>query len=115
MYFMILKRLWFFILALLFCYKTLNLNSGAEPEPVAAGRSSTFWSDPERCKVVKAKTCFLLLFSLFLYEKKPEPVKKKYLEPVKKGPAQQHWIWINFIFTMLLYLTHKINKIYFYV
>ena len=39
LYFMILKRLWFFILALLFCYKTLNLNSVAEPEPVAAGRS----------------------------------------------------------------------------
>ena len=36
---------------------------------------------------------FLLLFSLFLYEKEPEPVKKKYLEPepVKNGPAPQHW------------------------
>ena len=35
---------------------------------------------------------FLLLFSLFLYEKEPEPVKKKYLGPetVKKGPAPQH-------------------------
>ena len=42
---------------------------------------------------MKAKTYFLLLFSLFLYEKDPEPVKKKYLkpEPVKKGPAPQHW------------------------
>ena len=41
---------------------------------------------------MKAKTLFLLLFSLFLYEKEPEPVKKKYLElePVKKGPAPQH-------------------------
>ena len=30
---------------------------------------------------------FLLLFSLFLYEEEPEPVKKKYLEPepVKSG------------------------------
>ena len=32
-----------------------------------------------RCKDVKAKTCFLL-FSLFLYEKELEPVKKKNLE-----------------------------------
>ena len=44
---------------------------------------------------MKAKTFFLLLFSLFLYEKEPEPelepVKKKYLEPepVKKGTAPQ--------------------------
>ena len=55
-----------------------------------AGRSRS------RCKDVKAKTCFLLLFRLFLYEKKPqpEPVKKKYLEPeqVKKGLAPQHWV-----------------------
>ena len=52
-----------------------------------AGRSRS------RCKDVKAKTCFLLLFSLFLYEEEPEPVKKKYLEPepVKSGPAPQHW------------------------
>ena len=53
-------------------------------EPVLFGRS--------RCEDVKAKTLFLLLFSLFLYEKEPEPVKTKYLEPehVKKGPAPQH-------------------------
>ena len=61
-------------------------SSVAEPEPVLFGRSRS------RCKDVKAKTCFLLLFSLFLYEKEPEPVNKKYLEPelVKKGPAPQH-------------------------
>ena len=66
--------------------------SVAEPErsePVLFG-----WSR-SRCKDVKAKTCFFLLFSLFLHEKElePEPVKKKYLEPepVKKGPAPQHW------------------------
>ena len=35
------------------------LRSVAEPEPLRFGRS--------RCKDVKAKTCFLLLFSLFLY------------------------------------------------
>ena len=62
------------------------LRSRSRSEPVLFGRS--------RCKDVKAKTCFLLLFSLFLYEKEPEPVKKKYLEPepVKKGPAPQHWM-----------------------
>ena len=56
-------------------------------ELVLFGRSRS------RCKDVKAKTCFLLLFSLFLYEKEPVPVKKNYLEPepVKKGPAPQHW------------------------
>ena len=62
------------------------IGSVAEPEPVLFGRSRS------RCKDVKAKTCFLLLFSLFLYEKEPElePVKKKYPEPVQKGPAPQH-------------------------
>ena len=62
-------------------------SSVAEPEPVLFGRSRS------RCKDVKAKTLFLLLFSLFLFEKEPELVKKKYLEPepVKKGPAPQHW------------------------
>ena len=56
-----------------------------EPEPLLFGRSR--WKD------VKAKTCILLLFNLVLYEKEPEPVKKKFLEPepVKKGPAPQHW------------------------
>ena len=45
-----------------------------EPEPILFGRS--------RCEDVKAKTIFLLLhFSLFLNEKEPELVKKRYLEP----------------------------------
>ena len=36
---------------------------------------------------------FFTTFSLFLYEKEPETVKKKYLEPepINKGPAPQHW------------------------
>ena len=57
-------------------------SSVAEPEPVGAGRSRSEpvlfgrnWSQ-SRCEDVKAKTFFLLLFSLFLYEKEPEPVKK---------------------------------------
>ena len=54
-----------------------------------AGRSRYFFGrSRSRWKDVKAKTCFLLLFSQFLYEKELEPVKKKYLElepePVKK-------------------------------
>ena len=65
------------------------LRSRSWSEPVLFGRSRS------RCEDVKAKTCFLLLFSLFLYEEEPEPepVKKKYLEPepVKSGPAPQHW------------------------
>ena len=63
------------------------LRSRSRSEPVLFG-----WSR-SRCKDVKAKTLFLLLFSLFLFEKEPELVKKKYLEPepVKKGPAPQHW------------------------
>ena len=76
----------------------------AEPEPVLFGRS--------RCKDVKAKICFLLLFSLFLYEKEPEPepVKKKYLEPepVKKGPAPQHCFYLYP--TMIRYLAQFINS-----
>ena len=58
-------------------------------EPVLFGRSRS------RCEDVKAKTFFVLLFSLFLYEKEPEPVKKKYLEPepVKKGPAPKHCLY----------------------
>ena len=69
---------------------------GSVAEPVRAGtflvRAGTFFGrSRSRCKDVKAKTCYLLLFSLFLYEE--EPVKKKYLEPepVKSGPAPQHW------------------------
>ena len=69
-------------------------SSVAEPEPVGAG--TFFGRSRSRCKDVKAKTCYLLLFSLFLYEEEPElePVKKKYLEPepVKSGPAPQHWL-----------------------
>ena len=43
---------------------------------------------------------FLLLFSLFLYEEEPEPVKKKYLEPerVKSGPALQHCTTLKYLF-----------------
>ena len=65
---------------------TSVLRSRSRSEPVLFGRSRS------RCKDVKAKTCFLLLFSLFLYEKEPKLVKKKYLEPepVQKGPAPQH-------------------------
>ena len=38
-----------------------------------AGRSRYFFGrSRSRCKDVKAKTCFLLLFSLFLYEEEPE-------------------------------------------
>ena len=48
-------------------------------EPVLFGRSRS------RCEDVKAKTFFLLLFSLFLYEKEPEPVKK--------GPAPKHCLY----------------------
>ena len=53
---------------------------------------------------MKAKTWFLLLFSLFLYEEEPEPVKKKYLEPepVKSGPAPQHWFHVEQIFTSII-------------
>ena len=47
-------------------------SSVAEPEPVGAG---TFFGR-SRCKDVKAKTCYLLLFSLFSYEEEPEPVKE---------------------------------------
>ena len=49
---------------------TMGRGSVAEPEPVLFGRSRS------RCKDVKAKTCFLLLLSLLLYEKEPEPVNK---------------------------------------
>ena len=42
--------------------------SVAEPELVLFGQSRS------RCEDLKAKTLFLLLFSLFLYEKEPEPV-----------------------------------------
>ena len=60
-----------------------------------AGWSRYFFGQSRsQCKDEKAKTCFLLLFSLFLYKEEPEPVKKKYLEPepepVKSGPAPQH-------------------------
>ena len=44
-----------------------------------AGRSRYFFGRSQsrsRCEDVKAKTCFLLLFSLVLYEEEPEPVKK---------------------------------------
>ena len=57
---------------------TAVLTSVAEPEP---GRSRS------QCEDVKAKTSFLLLFSLFLYEKEPEPVKN--------GPGPQHWVYIS--------------------
>ena len=42
--------------------------SVAELELVLFGRRRS------RCEDLKAKTLFLLLFSLFLYEKEPEPV-----------------------------------------
>ena len=47
---------------------------------------------------------FLLLFSLFLYEEEPEPVKKKYLEPepVKSGPAPQHCHHCQLILTSVV-------------
>ena len=53
---------------------------GAVPEPELV----LFGQSRSQCDDVKAKTPFLLLFSLFLYEKEPELVKKKYPEPVKK-------------------------------
>ena len=31
--------------------------------------------------------------SLHFIIKKPEPATKKFPEPVKKGPAPQHWWW----------------------
>ena len=46
------------------------LRSRSRSGPVLFGRSRS------RCEDVKAITFFLLLFSLFLYEKEPEPVKK---------------------------------------
>ena len=64
-------------------HHTRAVCSVAEPEPVLFGRSRS------RCEQLKAKT-----FITILYEKEPEPVKKKYLspelepEPVKKGPGQ---------------------------
>ena len=79
--------LWSHILHLHFTQRRPVLRRRSQSEPVLFG-----WSRSQ-CEDVKAKTPFLLLFSLFLYEKEPEPVKKKYLEPepVKKGPAPQHW------------------------
>ena len=58
----------------------MRIHADPDPDPQS-------WSEPVlcgwiRCEDVKAKTVFLLLFSLFLYEKEPEPVKKKYLELV---------------------------------
>ena len=51
------------------------MRSGEQCCGAGAGRSRYFFGR-SRCKDVKAKTCFLLLFSLFLYEEEPEPVKK---------------------------------------
>ena len=62
--------------------------SVTEPEPVLFGRSQS------RCENVKAKTSFLRLFSLFLYEKKPEPVKKSTCSNTASGDGSSphlHW------------------------
>ena len=37
---------------------------------------SRYFFGRSRCKDVEAKTCYLLLFSLFFYEEEPEPVKE---------------------------------------
>ena len=52
----------------------MRIHADPDPDPQS-------WSEPVlcgwiRCEDVEAKTVFLLLFSLFLYEKEPEPVEK---------------------------------------
>ena len=64
------------------------MQSQSQSELVLFGPSRS-WS---RCKDVKAKTCFFLLFSLFLYEKEPEPVKKK---------ARMDYRWENLLQALL--------------
>ena len=63
-------------------FRAFHLSSVRKPEPVLFSRSRS------RCKDVKEKTCFLLLFSLFLYEEELEPVKKV----PRAGGAGQKWI-----------------------
>ena len=59
-----------------------------------AGRSRYFfgqsWSR-SRCKDVKAKTCFLLLFSLFLYEEELEPEPELVNKSTWSRSRSQSW------------------------
>ena len=81
---MILKRLWFFILALLFCYKTLNLNSVAEPEPVAAGRSGTFGRIRSGVKLWRQKHVFYYFLAYFYMKRSRSRWKKSTWSRSKK-------------------------------
>ena len=59
---------------------------------------------------MKAKTFVVLLFRLFLYEKEPEAVKKKYLRP---KPVKKDWLrnTIGHSTVILYYMQKKIVRL----